>query len=363
MSTESTERIEEEAAAWLLRREGAAWSANDEVQLQNWLDASAANAVAFVRLEVTWERTRKLKALGPGLPPGVVPPPGQWQVSPFFEQIAQGEGPPLDLAGKPAAKNGMKWLPRSATVTQRAGVAATLLLAVGLGAYFIVGIFQGDRYATPLGGLSAVPMSDGSRMTLNTASEVRVAMSGTERHIELEKGEAFFEVAKDPSRPFVVYAGSKRVVAVGTQFSVRLEGDGVEVAVTEGEVRIESAKSLRSENTRITARVESLTPGKVARSTVDGFLVQQKDMSQLQEQLAWRAGYLVFDETPLADAVAEFNRYNAEKIEIGDPQVGTYRVSGKFRPTSFEAFVRLLETAFPIEVRHEGAQIKLSTHH
>lgn len=344
MSTDSTEQIEEQAAEWLVRRDSPEWKSADEQELQRWLEESVAHSVAFIRLEVGWEQARRLKALGNGVS-GVVPPPGQWQVSPFFDP-APPEHPP-------------EWTVTSTTdvkIRKRGfAAAAALLVAVVSGTYFLQS--PGDRYKTELGVVSAVPMSDGSRVTLNTASEIRVAVSDTERKVELKQGEAFFEVAKDPNRPFVVEAGSKRIVAIGTAFSVRWLEKDVEVVVTEGEVRVESA----GQELKVAAtRVESLTAGKVARANAEGLLVEKKPLADLQELLAWRAGYLVFNETPLADAVAEFNRYNAEKIVIEDPVVAGYRVSGKFRSTSFGAFVRLLETAFPIEVRQRDAQIRLS---
>lgn len=360
MSMESTERIEEQAAEWLVRRDSTDWSASDETRLQSWLDESVANAVAFIRLEVGWEQTRRLKALGPGLPKGVVPPPGQWQVSPFFDQAAQAQGLPGDLPERVGSES-VRTAPSRVRITRLVGIAASLLIAVGAGGYFLAEQLRGDRYSTPLGGVAAVPMADGSRITLNTASEVRVDLTQSERRVELKHGEAFFEVAKDPSRPFVVEAGSKRVIAVGTKFSVRRDGGDVQVVVTEGEVRLESVEAPRADDLELAStRVESLTPGKVARANAEGLLVERKQLEDLQEQLAWRAGYLVFHETALADAVAEFNRYNAEKIVIDDPSVAAYRVSGKFRSTSFESFVRLLETAFPIEARYQNAEIRLS---
>ena len=97
----------------------------------------------------------------------------------------------------------------------------------------------GSSFRTAIGAITAVPMSDGSKVTLNTDSQIHIAVTGHERRINLGRGEAFFEVAKDPNRPFVVVAGHCRVVAVGTQFSVWREADEVRVVVTEGRVRVE----------------------------------------------------------------------------------------------------------------------------
>lgn len=348
MSIESTQRAEEEAADWLLRRDGSEWTAADAARLQQWLDESIENYVAFIRLEAGWEQVYRLKALGTGVAKGVVPPAGQWQVSPFFDAGRGSVAEEKVATGRPART---RWI----------AVAASVLVAVGATAYYFIAHSAGDRYSTPLGVIAAVPIADGSRVTLNTASEIRVAVTDTERKVQLARGEAYFEVAKDPRRPFVVDAGSKRIVAVGTAFSVRREGDEVEVVVTEGVVRVEAAKpSQRAQAGATAARLDRLAAGNVVRANAEGLLVEKKALADLQEQLAWRAGYLVFNETPLRDAVAQFNRYSTTKIVIEDPAVAAYRVSGKFRSTSFEAFVRLLENAFPIDVRHEDERIGLS---
>src|SRR5262249_47175706 len=151
------------------------------------------------------------------------------------------------------------------------------------------GYFNGGRYSTPVGGIDNVALADGSRMTLNTDTRIRVALTETERRIELDKGEGFFEVAKDPSRPFVVYAGNKRVVAVGTKFSVRRENDDVEVIVTEGRVRLgqqsflpstaregSSAASAGTGNDARNSRNADtlLNAGTVARTSKDQILVR-----------------------------------------------------------------------------------------
>src|SRR5262249_37280059 len=134
--------------------------------------------------------------------------------------------------------------PRSISMRPRVwpfAIAASVLLAIGV-ALFVSrdSIFATNRYSTVVGGLPTIPPADGSKVPSNTDSQVRLAITDRERAIELTHGEAFFEVARDPSRPFVVTAGSKRVIAVGTQFSVRRDGEDVQVAVAEGLVRVES---------------------------------------------------------------------------------------------------------------------------
>jgi transmembrane sensor len=372
---DSSHDIEARAGAWLARRESGNWSAEDQARLQRWLEQSTANRVAFLRLEAAWERAGRLQALKGSTPAGTVPSPEEWRLSPFIAGDSA-EADPRKAADAGLASAYPLSEPEPSTVSverraslprrawiQRALAASLVLAAVGAIGWFVS--VRDPYYRTPVGGMASVPMTDGSKVTLNTDSAVRLAVTERERRIELARGEAFFDVSKDPSRPFVVTAGKKRVVAIGTKFSVRRVDDDVQVFVTEGKVRLEDA-SLASGSTRTAvgsdmdprseenggdASNESgvlLTAGAVARAGSSGIIVHRKSLRELEDHLSWRAGYLTFRDTALADAVAEFNRYNERKIVIQDRELGALRFSGKVKPTSVEGFVRLLEGAFQI---------------
>src|SRR5262245_51001364 len=128
MSMGSTERVEEEAAEWLVRRDGAQWSATDEVKLQQWLDESIENSVAFIRLEVGWEQVKRLKALGTGVAKDIVPSPGQWQISPFFDQAKSGQVSSSESAGVSRSR-ALRW--------HWLATAASVLAAIGATSYFL----------------------------------------------------------------------------------------------------------------------------------------------------------------------------------------------------------------------------------
>jgi transmembrane sensor len=333
--------IGDHAAAWLARRDSDEWVPEDEARLTGWLAESTAHRVAFLRLEAVWDETRRLKALSAGSDPGVVPPPGQWRKTPFFESGPRSSAPAVTSSARRSAGNRV-----------RLAVAASVLLAMVVGANLYVRWFasRGGQYSTPVGGMQSVSLQDGSAVTLNTASRIRIALKPEERRIELEQGEAYFVVAKDPTRPFVVAAGDKRIVAVGTQFSVRREGTEVSVVVTEGTVRLESAKSADS----------LLSAGVVAHSRDGDVLVRNDSVGRAEELLSWREGYLTFHETALVDAVVEFNRYNSRHIAVADPRVASIRISGTFRPTHYEAFVRLLHDGYSIHADEQGSTIMLT---
>jgi transmembrane sensor len=232
-------------------------------------------------------------------------------------------------------------------------LAASVLLAVVLGAAIYWMAPSGRVYETEVGGISTVPMADGSKVTLNTDSKVRVAVTVKERHVELAQGEAFFEVAHDGSRPFVVQAGKKRVIAVGTKFSVRRDDDEVRVVVTEGKVRMEN--DTQSETTD--AGGLYLEAGAVAVASGAGVLVEKRAPSAAEERLGWRNGVLIFRNDSLADAIAEFNRYNTRKIVIDDPSVRTLRIEGSFRPANIDAFARILEQVYSLHVTVDDERI------
>jgi len=355
---DSTLDLREAAAQWVARRESENWSKADEAELALWLNVSTAHRVAFMRAEVMWEAADRLQVLGAGLEREGVPTLQDWKASPFFKHLAvqYAADTPAPAEFQPASAHSEnpateKW---SAPAWRRTALAAGVVLLGILGVYTLrIALPQGKAYSTPLGVTAAVPMSDGSKITLNTESFVRVAVTTHERDVSLEQGEAFFEVAKDPRRPFVVTAGDRRIVAVGTEFSVRRDGADVRVVVTQGQVRIERGDAPTAQSSA------QLSAGSVARATASAIAVQEKSPSEVAELLSWRSGYVVLHETSLADAAVEFNRYNSRKIVIADAAVADLRISGNFRSTNVESFVELLEAGYPITVHRQEERIVL----
>lgn len=346
--------IEQRAAAWLARRDGDEWTLEDQAALTEWLDQSTAHRVAFLRLESVWEGARRARVLSTSSP-GVVPPPKKLQESPFFHSVV-----PETAGSRPHRRSSQRW-----------AVAAALLLAVGIGSagYVLHWFVPGNVYNTSVGGISSIPLSDGTVVTLNTASRIRVEFEPNERRVVLERGEAYFAVKRNLARPFVVVAGDQRIVDVGTQFSVRRDPSGLRVVVTEGIVRLESPRAdIRSASGSIPVIVPKnlteidvpLSAGAVAFTQDGDLLIHKESIRQAEEMMSWRRGYLTFHDTTLADAVAEFNRYNVRHITIEDPQVAGIRISGTFRPTDYQAFVRLLRDGYSVDVRDTDEGITLN---
>jgi transmembrane sensor len=354
---ETRQAIEARAAELLARRESDRWSPSDEAELQAWLDASTAHRVAFLRVEAAWEAMGRLKALGAGLPRRTVPTPETLEsIQPGTANVRPMEPAPVPLP-PPAARRSYRAI---------AGIAASVVVAIGLALASYRALFAGERYATPVGAVASLPLADGSRMTLNSGSKVRVLFSERRRQVDLSQGEAFFEVAHDGQRPFVVHAGKQRIVAVGTQFSVRRTGDEVQVVVTEGRVRVDTGEGPGGTASVPDAARERIAPivlsaGGVARARKDEVVVDERPVAEAEEILSWRSGYVFFRDTRLDEAVAEFNRYNTRQIVIGDPEVAAMTLTGKFRATNSDAFVNLLEQTYGVEVERTDARVVLSS--
>jgi transmembrane sensor len=322
---DSLEHIKATAAEWVARRHAPHWSNAEEAAFAQWLNASMSNRVEYLCHEKTWREADRLKVLGAGAQAGAVLTINDWRASPYFNHLRPFEAAYAPLLNKP--RRAGKYL----------ALAASLLVLCATG-YFGWNSLQGVRYSTSIGVTTAVPLPDGSKITLNTDSEIQVAVSRTERRINLRQGEAFFEVAKDPLRPFTVIAGDRRVVAVGTKFSVRREGKDIRVVVTEGKVLIDPAEG-----------EAFLTAGSVAQTRHEKLTVQHRSLPQAEQFLSWRDGYLMFDEVTLAEA----------KLVIGHPGIADVPVTGHFRSTSVESFATLLERGFPVTVTREQDRIVL----
>jgi transmembrane sensor len=329
----SHRQIEQAAAAWLVSRDREEWNDSDQAELHAWLSASTAHRVAFIRLQTAWQQAGRLKAHAAGMTKNGALLPG--------ENVGAG-------VMAPNAQRPRMRVPRMLGASV---AAACLTAAVVVG--WIAWSHQVTSYRTAIGGIAAISMNDGSTVTLNTNSDIRVALNETERRVDLERGEAFFEVAKDPNRPFIVRIGDQRVIAVGTKFSVRREPNHVRVIVTEGRVRVEHSEPHQPADAAL------ISAGGVAVAGAAGVLVQDKSLSDAEERLSWRQGIVVFRESLLSDAVAEFNRYNTRQIYIEDPALGSMRIGGHFRTRNAEGFVRLLAEAFPIRVEDNESRIVL----
>lgn len=340
-------QIERQAAQWLARRDAGNWTPALQAALDGWLDANLAHRVAFLRLEAAWEEAARLRTLVASGHEGRAPARGAWAQSPYF----------ASLGDYRRARHNARRAERRRRHWPLAGIAASLLvIAALLGGMAWRAQTRVERasWTTGVGAQQVVRLPDGSTATLDAMTELRTAFSLRTRNLELVRGEAFFDVAHDADRPFVVHADDYHVIAVGTRFDVRRDDPGhLRVVVTRGLVRLQP--------TGEATRPPSLLPAGSIALVADGDLtITHVPLDEARERLSWRDGHAVFHGTPLAEALREFNRYNARQIVLDDPALGELRVGGNFRLDNGEAFVRLMQQVFPLRAAQDGNRIVLS---
>lgn len=306
----SARSVEEIAADWLERRETGTWSEEDQCNLDSWLSQAYAHKVAYLRLKSAWDRADRLVVL------------------------------------RPQTGNAESRLRRIPPVALRVAAAILLLIA---GTTAIRESAVSRVYTTGLGGHQNIMLADGTRIELNTNTVLREKYTDKSRVITLERGEAYFAVRHDEARPFIVKVGEHSVTDIGTKFFVRRDTDRLSVGVTEGRVELGTARDSRGSQVLLDA-------GKFALVTHAKITIFTKAPDVLADDLAWRAGMLVFNHTPLAEAAAEFNRYNREKLIIADPRAAGLSIGGTFRQTDVRQFARVARALLGVHIKDKPAE-------
>lgn len=247
------------------------------------------------------------------------------------------EAQPISVNARPSRRRVFQW----AAVACIAGV-------VGAGGFYQV---LGNRTSTVRGEIRNIALADGSTAVLNTSSSIAVSMRAKHRAVDLLEGEAWFDVAHDPERPFEVRSGELVVRALGTAFTVRARPDGTEVVVTEGTVAI-FREGIGGAPIRMTAGKQlNFTRGAMAQVSLTG--------PQLEQQLAWRQGLIILDGQTLDVAVAEFNRYNDLKLEIMGEKLASQRVYGTFRVRDPEGLAKAVTIALGARMTRSNSKLIL----
>lgn len=230
-----------------------------------------------------------------------------------------------------------------------AAAVAFLVLAPAIGIPWYLRSPAEQMYRTALGEQRVIVLADGSRMSLDARTEVRVRYTPDLRNMELIAGRANFEVAKDIARPLKVRAGPRTVTALGTVFTVEREPRDVVVTLVEGSVAVTSRDMAN-------AHIE-LHPRQELRMGDDG-TVALRDGINADQALAWREGKLVFDDEPLRRVVARMNNYGATPIIVAG-EANELRVAGVFKAGDTAAFVDAMRSYFPLTVTHQPNAVTL----
>jgi transmembrane sensor len=234
------------------------------------------------------------------------------------------------------------WAAAAAIALVVVGVLLAVLPTTLLGSLSGASVVQKNHYRTGIGERLSLTLEDGSQVTLNTDSVLRPAFDANERRVVLERGQALFEVAKNPARPFVVETAKRRFVAVGTAFDVRIAGERVQVTMLEGAVRVERKGPEDSDP------ADQITAGE--QLTVMDENQHRIRLPELDRVTSWRRGQVIFEASRLADAVDEINRYSATQIVLASPALGDLLISGAFATGRPNVFVEAITAYFPIKV-------------
>ena len=335
-ATTSRQKTPQEAAVdWFLRASDGPLPPADTEAFAAWLEAGAENRDAYGAVEALWSAS------------------GELEDYPRFDEKR-------------------RWAIRSADFARRTRRAVVVAIAVavvgagGLGLYMDMGprSLATQSFRTAVGQQATVSLPDGSVVTLNTDTVVRTRADHERRLVYLDKGQAFFKVAKNRRHPFVVTAAGRTVTALGTAFDVRVDGDVLKVVLVEGKVRVEAIESPPAPpRPTPAADAPPAMPPPVTQSTdlsAGSQLVALDDAdwrltrANVARETSWLRGQIVFDDVALGDVVAELNRYSKRKIVIADPDLEKVRLSGIYTPGNIKGFSEALWGAGVAQVDSES---------
>lgn len=307
-----------EAGAWLARLHGPNRTAQVEEGFRAWMNESPAHAAAFEHMTDTWEKAARLRRRP-------------------IEHVASWELPGFRLS------------------FSRAAIAAAVIAVLAIsGTLFYL---QSDAIATAVGEQRILALEDGSRVYLNTDTRATVHFDKATRRVELDRGEALFEVAKHPDRPFIVVAGDRQIKALGTSFIVRREEENLAVTLVEGKVAVLSSPPPQAGEGRVGVSSITLSPGQ--RLTLNASRSPRLDRPALDKMTAWQRGQVALDNSPLLEAVAEMNRYSRKQLIVESPRAANIRISGIFRSGDSENFAQAVSKNYGLEVVKESSRIVL----
>jgi transmembrane sensor len=314
-------RIRAQAALWVTELHGPDRDATLEARVRRWIEEDPRHAAAFELATEAWQRSGDLPAHLP------VPPSG--------------------------ART------RTAAKVSRPVLACVAVLIVALVA--AIYLARDGTLSTGPGEQKTVELSDGTQVSLDANSRVTVQYDERVRKVTLTSGEALFNVIKHQPRPFVVVIGDRKVIAMGTSFMVRREqpdGSAFAVTLVEGRVAVEPISWPDVLPQDVVAGVKLLNPGQ--RLRFEGDSAETVDSPSIDKITAWQHGQLIFDDTSLSEAAAEFNRYGSNTITIDSASAGKLRVGGVFRIGDPSSFAHAMANAYHLKIIKRGNQIVLT---
>jgi transmembrane sensor len=334
-----TEQLNAQARDWFTLMQSGAVTEVQRQQLQQWLSESPAHAQAYREYEAIWNDLGNLAASEEG------------------EALRHSVAPGIfaRVFSSLAANTGKLFASMTPTAGAGAAVAATLVVAL-----LVLSLrpqpVERQSFVTATSEVRALTLEDGSLVTLGAKSELNVWFSDVGRHIELIRGQAFFDVSKDPARPFWVQSGDSLVKVVGTQFDVRRGSNRTRVAVAEGIVNVFAAV-VQGEDSKPTGDPVVLTAGKSVQKPMYREFDEVSDVA-VKDVATWRQGRLVYRKASLAEVVADANRYSEGTIALGTGALKDLEVTAAFKTDQMDVLPEMLAQILPIVAyREEGNRI------
>ncbi|UXC20399.1 FecR family protein [Comamonas squillarum] len=333
--------VDVQAAQWHTRQEQGL-SAGEQAALAQWLQASAAHAQAWARIDAGVASLR-------ALPTAAV---AQWRASQAASPPAAAAAVPRSAPAsapapaKPAPVRPLTWLQALLPGPRGLALCAVLLVALGLGWQQWMQPVYSAHYVVQRGQHQSLQLPDGTTLELDAETEAQVRLYRDRREVQLAHGQAMFIVAPDASKPFEVQAGPARVSVVGTRFAVRYRQDGVDagqvrVEVQEGRVRVAAVHS--------PATALLLGAGQTTQVAGDGLLAPVGSVAPDSVGL-WRKGLLRFDHTPLAQALQEMERYGPTGLMVRDPAVAALPLGGSYATARPAELAHMLTLVLPVRL-------------
>lgn len=348
MTMDMQAAIEDEAGLWLVKIDGRELSQEETRELLSWVRRSDYHRDYLLRLARQWDSMMVLSKLST-----LFPVEG-------FSAAPQQRPEPTGIAGIKAGLATLTnaWQPLAAFCVM------LVLVAGWQSGYFLGGALFPQTYQTATGETRSHTLADGSVITLNTNSQLSVSYTQKQRRVTLLRGEAHFEVAKNKTRPFKVYAASGLVQAVGTAFNVRLlSASEVDVIVTEGRVNVVSQVDTASDKAAVAGPQALVDAGQRLQYNPLAQVIQPVAASAevLERELAWQQGTIIFQGETLEQAVAEIARYTDKRLTIADAALKNLPVGGRYQTDNIDALLLSLADVMGMHVDYPSADtIQLS---
>ncbi|HEY0686584.1 MAG TPA: FecR domain-containing protein [Steroidobacter sp.] len=336
-----------QALEWFIAHRSGALSEAQRQEFIEWLRASPAHAREYLEL------TGFVKDVGEA---------ARANARPAEELVASARAEPDTVQFLPTfVAEDTETKPRRTNWNGMRLRAALVAVAAVMIAFATWWLHDRTVYSTAHAEQRSWRMPDGSTVHLNSSSEIKVRFDGQRREVDLIRGQALFQVAKDPQRPFWVHAGEAVVQAVGTEFDVYRQPRRTLISVVEGRVAVwRSPDSPAGELSGVGGPVAQLNSGQQAHITRGSTVVSER-AADVRKTVAWLQRQVIFDHDPLGAAVEEFNRYAELQIRIDDPSLRAVEISGIFSAYDAESFIRFLERQPEMQLRRAGDEIVVAT--